>query len=135
MNHRKKTLDYVAFILISLSAVYLVFIVLTSSITFSWEHYVGLVFLVVTGVGFKLNHNIGVLLLGLMILLGLIGFLSFSPAISSYFLEVGPGDSKFTILKFQPIFLIWLIMHLVFSNRYYFGIATREYWKHIGEKI
>ena len=85
--------------------------------------------LVIVSIGFLLNHKIGVLISGLTIILGLFGLLSFSPTITTTIF--GIGEQKITLLRFQPIFVLWATIHFILSGRYYVGIVNKKYWEDI----
>ena len=85
--------------------------------------------LVIATITILKNHKIGVLVLGLTIILGLIGLLSFSPAITTT--SFGIGEQKITLLRFQPIFVLWATIHFILSGRYYVGIVNKKYWENI----
>jgi hypothetical protein len=70
----------------------------------------------------------GVLFLGLTLIAGLFSILSFSPAISTSYLYKRIGDAEIPLFYGQPIFLLWLFLHFIFSTRQYIGIGTKRYW-------
>jgi hypothetical protein len=85
--------------------------------------------LLLTIVTFFRNHKIGVVTLGVVLLTGLIGLLSFSAAITISTHSVGIDGVYVPLFIGQPVFLLWFLIHLVISGRYYFGIGTKKYWR------
>jgi hypothetical protein len=127
-NKIKNLLDFIPFIILVISALFLLYKILTSNIVLSFEHYIGLLFLlIITGLFIK-KHKLGVLALGLTIFLGLIKLISFSPYITFYSFGGSLNDQNLGDLKIQGIFILWLILHIVLSGRHYYGILTKKYW-------
>jgi hypothetical protein len=92
-------------------------------------HYVGLSLVSVTTILFFINHKLGVVLLGVTILTGLIGFASVNAAVSTSYIGIGSFE-----INFSAEFLIWAIIHAIISGRHYVGIATADYWDEIFDK-
>src|SRR6476620_10429076 len=92
---RKKLLDFIPFVILLVSAVYLCITMSSSDWVFQLQHYIGLIFLAIVAVGFFKHHKPGVLLLGLCLLLGLVGLLSFSPELYTVSLYKTVGESSF----------------------------------------
>ena len=122
-------MDFIPLIILFVSASYLMWTFLDGQILFIWKHYLGFLMLVIVSIGFLLNHKIGVLISGLTIILGLFGLLSFSPTITTTIF--GIGEQKITLLRFQPIFVLWATIHFILSGRYYVGIVNKKYWEDI----
>jgi hypothetical protein len=127
----KKKLDFIPLIILIVSACYLLWVYFDGQVLFIWKHILGFVLLPISCVLFFKYHKLGVLFLGLIILLGLFGVLSFSPAISTITIGKTIGESDIPLLFFQPIFLLWAVIYFVISGRYYVGILAKEYWKNI----
>jgi len=125
----KKKMDFIPLIILFVSASYLMWTFLDGQILFIWKHYLGFLMLVIVSIGFLLNHKIGVLISGITIILGLFGLLSFSPTITTTIF--GIGEQKITLLRFQPIFVLWATIHFILSGRYYVGIVNKKYWEDI----
>jgi hypothetical protein len=128
----KKRLDYLPYTVLILSAVYLIYSRISGDILLQLRHVAGLVLLPLPAVLFFYRHKLGVLSLGLVILSGLVGGISYSPAIHTitFGKSLNNGDS-FPLLYFQPIFLLWALLHFTLSGRYYTGIASKKYWENI----
>jgi hypothetical protein len=106
----------------------------TTNIVLQNEHYIGLIFLVITAVLFIIRHKLGVLSLGLTLWLGLINVLSYSAVITFYFFGGSINGHSSPDIKIQAIFLVWLVIHFIVSGRHYVGIATKQYWKNLFNK-
>jgi hypothetical protein len=87
-----------------------------------------LIFLVVAVVLFYVKHLYGVLFIGVTLIVGLVGLLSYSPAITAYTFGVGNSENGVSVLRFQPIFLLWVVIYFVTSGRHFVGLASRKYW-------
>jgi hypothetical protein len=128
----KKFLDFLPLLALLVSAIVLLVPRFSNDILLQKRHITGLVLLPIAFILLFFRHKIGVLVTGLIILLGLFGALSYSPAISTmtFGKSLDEGDSL-PLLYFQPIFLLWLVLHIVVSGRYYTGIASKRYWENI----
>jgi hypothetical protein len=125
----KKGLDFLPLIILSISAGILIWTVATSETMVVWKHIAGLSLLPVNSFFFYRQHKTGVLISGLILFLGLFNCLSFSPVIHTLAIFKDIGDYKIPLFYGQPIFFLWLTIHLVVSGRYYVGITTKKYWK------
>ena len=123
----RKKLDFIPLIILFITALYLVYSYFTSDILFIWKHYVGFCMLSITTLLFLKNHKLGILSLGITLILGLFSLLSFSPAITTIY----AGVSKIDLIRFQPMFVLWSVIHFILSGRYYVGIANSKYWNNL----
>jgi hypothetical protein len=128
----KVYLDYIPFLILIVSAVILLIKVNSSDILLRWKHYVGILFLIIIAILFYVRHLFGVLFLGLTLIIGLIGLLSYSPVITTTSFGFGSGgEGSIYLLRFQPVFLLWLILYFILSGRHFVGIASNKYWKEV----
>jgi hypothetical protein len=127
----RKKLDYLPLMALIISALYLLFIVITDNLLLRFKQKVGLILLILPIVLFYRNHKLGVLSTGLIILLGLFGLLSYNLTIVTVTLTKSFGNLNVPFLFFQPIFIIWGILHFGLSGRYYIGVLSRRYWAEI----
>ncbi len=131
----KNFLDFVPLIILTISAIVLVWTVFSTDIVFMWKHIVGLSFLPIIFLTFRRRHKIGVLILGLTLLIGLLSLLSYSPAVTTSTWTIGKNANyQFPIFYGQPIFLLWLIIHFILSGRHYVGIGRNKYWQELLNK-
>ena len=127
-----KSLDYFPLIILFISVILLLIKVTTGNAFLHWKHIVGLCLLPVNTFLFFRNHKTGVVALGITLSLGLSGLISYSPAITTATSYISIGDgSPFTIFYGQPVFLLWLVIHLAVSFRQYIGIGTKQYWQEL----
>ncbi|MBL7733098.1 MAG: hypothetical protein JNM88_18145 [Chitinophagaceae bacterium] len=134
-NQIKNLSDFVPLIILTISAIILVWTIMTTEYVFQWKHIVGLCFLPIIFIAFRLRHKVGVLVSGLTLLLGLVSLLSYSPAVTTTILTFGKNeDSQIPVFYGQPIFLLWLLIHFIVSGRHYVAIATKKYWQEIFSK-
>jgi len=128
----KRLLDYIPYSALIISAIFLVYSRINGEILFQIRHIIGLILIPIPFLLFNYRHKIGVLFLGFMLIIGLFGAISYSPAITTTTVGKGlsNGDS-FTFLYFQPIFLLWICLHFIVSGRYYTGILSKKYWDNI----
>jgi len=135
MNRKIRVyLDFIPLLILFISAAFLVRAAATSEILLQKRHYVGLIFLVLTTTLFFVRRLFGVLFLGLTLLLGLIGVLSYSPGIITTSFGFGDGENGVTLVRFQPIFLLWIVVYFTVSWRHIVGIGTRKYWNEVKNK-
>jgi len=128
----KQLLDSIPLVIL-IYALWLTWLVISGEIGFIWKHILGLVLLPVIYYLFIRNHKLGILGLGSLIIIGLFGFISYTPSTVIQTLYWMPSDIKIPIFYGQPIFVLWLTIHLILSFRYYIGIATRKYWQNFNE--
>lgn len=131
----KHYLDFVPFSILTVAASLLIWYIASSAIALSWKHYVGLFVLPINYFMFWKNHQLGVIVLGFTLLLGLIGLLSYDAAITTIALSIGNENASIPIFFGQPIFLLWLAIHFGLSSRHYIGILTKPYWQQIASSI
>jgi hypothetical protein len=124
-------LDYIPLVILLASAALLIWSVVNDGIVLNWKHYIGLVVLPVCVVLFMARHLYGVLFLGVMLIAGLIGLLSYSIGITTTSFGLGDPDDGITLVRFQPIFLLWLVIYFVVSGRHIVGIGTKKYWEEV----
>jgi hypothetical protein len=74
----KKVLDLLVYVGICIWAVVSVITMATSNYVIQWQHYLGLIFLLFNAVVFYKNHQIGTLFLGVILLLAILGIVSFN---------------------------------------------------------
>ncbi len=122
-------LDFVPLIILTISAISLVWTVATTDKGFLWKHYVGLAVLPLNYFLLYKHHKTGVIGLGVTLFIGLLSLLSFSPSVttSTYFINI--SNTKIPFFYGQQIFLLWLLIHFIVSGRHYVAIATKKYWQ------
>jgi len=125
-------LDYIPLVILIISAIILIITTISNGTGLLWKHVTGLLVLPIN-IGFFLwRHKIGVLALGVTIILGLVGFLSYSYTISTNTIYFGKSENfKIPIFYGQSIFLLWLLIHFIISVRHYIGIGTKKYWSEL----
>lgn len=127
--------DFVPLIILTISAIVLVWTAITTDTGFLWKHIMGLLVLPLNYFAFWWRHKIGVLALGLTLIVGLLSLLSYSHAVTTSTWTIGKSaDSQIPIFYGQPIFLLWLLIHLIVSGRNYVAIATKKYWQDLFNK-
>lgn len=124
-------LDFVPIVILTISAINLVWTIFNTDTVFAWKHYLALFILPINYFLFWWKHKLGVVGLGLTIILGLLSFLSFDPAISTYTVSMGKEGVSIPVFYGQPIFLLWFIIYFVLSVRHYVGVLTQKYWQEL----
>ncbi|MBI5372831.1 MAG: hypothetical protein HZA79_12485 [Sphingobacteriales bacterium] len=131
----KNLLDFVPLIILTISAIVLLWAVITKDVGLLRKHIVGLCVLPIILLAFVWRHKAGVLVLGLILLSGLLSLLSYSPSVTTSALTIGRGaDDQIPVFYGQPLFLLWLLIHFIFSARHYVAIATKKYWRDLLKK-
>lgn len=132
----KNYLDFIPLVIVTICAINLVWVVMTTDIVFSWKHIVGLLFLPINYFLFFKNHKVGVVGLGLTLFIGMVSLLSFSPAIEITTFIIGKTeDFQIPIFYGQTIFLLWLLIHFIVSGRFYVGVLTKKYWQDLTQEF
>lgn len=130
----KNLLDFIPLIILIGYTIVLFWTVAKTDIIFSTEHYIGIILLLITTVFFFFKHRLGVLLLGVTLLLGLFKIVAYTAAITFHSFGGSINGHSSPEIKIQSIFILWLIIHIVISNRHYVGIVKKEYWQDIFNK-
>jgi hypothetical protein len=127
--YSRKQVDYIPLFIFFIAQGYLLYVSLKEGVSLQWPHYAGFIMTLICFIFFLFSHRIGVLLTGCICILGVPGIIAFSPAITSFFVDLTIAKNPVRIIRFQPTFIIWLCLHLLVSGRYYNGILSRSYWK------
>ncbi len=130
----KNLLDFVPLIILTVYAIILGWTVTDLDTEFLWQQIVGLIFLPLNYFLFWWRHKVGVIGLGLTLLIGLFGLLSYSHSIAITKYWVGSGNTSIPIFYGQTVFLLWLLIHFIVSGRHYVGIVTKKYWQELFDK-
>ena len=125
----KTLLDYIPLLILTASAVMLVAETLISQTGLFWKHYIAFAVLPINYALFAWRHKAGVIALGLTLLIGLVGLLSYNQYIFIAKASIGFDGDYLPVFAGQPIFLLWLIIHFAVSGRHYVGIASKRYWE------
>ncbi len=131
----KNLLDFVPLTILTVNAGVLIWTISTTNIILQSEHYIGLTLLVMTILASIKTHKLLVLLLGLIILLGVFKIVSFSAIIMYYAIGGSLNGHSSGDIKIQPLFLLWLFIHLLVSGRHYIGIFTTKYWRDLFDAL
>lgn len=126
-DKRKNLSDFIPLLALTVSAFILVGNIAETYTSFLWNHIAGLIILPSIYLVFWWRHKTGVVTLGFAIILGVLGVISYSYSLVTvgYFVRVSNTELRFIC---QPIFLLWLAIHLIVSNRHYRGVWTKQYW-------
>lgn len=127
-NKIRRLLDFIPLVILIVYAFILILTVSTSDYILTWRNIVYLILLIINCLVFFKQHKVGVLTLGLTLLLGLLGIISYVPALTFTTVSLAVNNSSATF-RADPIFILWLLIHFIFSGRYYFGILTKRYWQ------
>ncbi len=122
-----KYLDYIPLIILFISSIVLLVKVVNQDYSLWWKNYIGFLMLAIIILTFVFKHQVGVLMLGLTLFLGLFNLITFNPLNETF----STGIGNVTLFKGNPIFLLWLIIYFVLSGRYYVGILTKAYWQNL----
>jgi hypothetical protein len=100
---------------------------INSNVNLVWQHYLGIIFIILDIILFYKNHQLGVIFLGTTLLFSLITLLSFNVGLVTNSLHV--TSARIPVFYGNAISLVWLILHFILSGRYYVGIVTKKYWQ------
>ena len=99
-------LEYIPLIIILVYTFFLFKATADDGILLVWKNYIGFIFLAATITLFFVRHLFGVLALGLTLVLGFLGILSYSPGIWTMSIRLGDGaiaaDGNTPYLLFSP---------------------------------
>lgn len=128
MNDRiKYYLDFIPLLIVVIYAGFSIGTMIDHGYNLQWQHYLGIALLVIDIIILLKYHQLGIILFGFILLSGLFTLVSFDVGLNV--------DSLFITSEKIPVFwgnamcLLWLMIHLIFSFRYYVGIATKDYWR------
>ena len=127
-------LEYIPLIIILVYTFFLFKATADDGILLVWKNYIGFIFLAATITLFFVRHLFGVLALGLTLVLGFLGILSYSPGIWTMSIRLGDGAIEINSLPFQPIFLLWIAIYFIVSWPHVVGIGTKKYWDEVKSK-
>jgi hypothetical protein len=91
------------------------------------QHYLGITLLLLNIIILFKFHQLGIILFGFILVAGMLTLVSFDVGlrVDSFFITA----AKIPVFWGNAMCLLWLIIHLIFSFRYYVGILTRDYWQ------
>jgi hypothetical protein len=124
----KRASDFIPLIILLVYAIMLSWTLITTNYAFVWRNVAGLIVLPITLLGFYRQHRMGVLFLGMTLLLGLFGLLSYSLGLTRATVSLSINDFRIEFWG-QPIFFLWLVLHFILSGRYYVGVLSKKYWQ------
>jgi len=130
----KQLIDLIPLVLLIVLALISLIEMIAKNYIPQWQHYLGLILLVINILIIIKHHQKGVLFLGLVLILALINIVSFNAGIIGSSLYWTPFSIKIPLFSGNPIILLLLILHFVLSGRFYFGILTNQYWKKLFER-
>ena len=126
MKHltRKQIIDLIPLVILIITAAFSWIHMFTHHIVIKWQHYLGLVFLVLIILVLTKNHQAGVLLTGATTLIAAFGIISFDIGISKTYLSFGNSESSLLFYFGNPVMFLWFILHTILSFRIYIGILS-----------
>ena len=130
-KREKRLLDALPLLILTGYMIHTVWSRFSQDILLTWHHWLALILLAFTHICFRKKNRLGVLATGLTILAGLFGAAQFSPGVRFTSFYWSPGDLDIPLFYGQPVFFIWLGLHLLLSGSYYEGILRRKYWKEL----
>lgn len=125
---RSRLLDVVPVLILTGFLIHTIWVRFDQGILLSWHHWLALALTAGCQICFRKNNQLGVLTTGICLLAGLTGLAQFSPGVSFSSFHWTPGSADIPLFYGQPVFLIWLGLHLLLSGRYYNGVLQRKYW-------
>ncbi len=130
-SRTKKILDYLPFLFILAYTIYEWIKYYQEGTIINWRTWIGIVFLISIFVCYFKNHQLSILLTGLMCVLGICGLISLSPAITRG--TFGTSFLNFTLG--DPIFIAFFLLHWMLSFRWYAGVFSIQYWRDLKTKL
>lgn len=127
----KRLLDYIPVVVLAILVSDMTYAWINDNIMLTYRHWLGIAFFTTTCIVVIINHQLGVLILGLTLIMGLFGITQYSRGVSITSVYWTPFDAKITLFYGVPSFLFWLSLHFVLSGRYYVGIFTMKYWNNL----
>jgi hypothetical protein len=129
----KYCFDFVPIVLLIFYTGYSIGTMLNNDYALQWQHYLGIAFLIVDLIVLIKHHQLGAVLFGLILLLGLINIVSFDVGLKTTTFHI--TSAKIPIFLGNAMCLLWFIIHLTISFRYYVGIVTKKYWTDMLNKV
>lgn len=134
-KRRPRLLDIVPLLILTGLIIHTLWVRFDQGILFAWQHWLALVLVFFSFISFQKSNQLGVLATGLTILAGLFGAAQFSPGVRFSSFHWTSGTFDIPLFYGQPVFFIWLGLHLLLSGSYYEGILQRKYWKEMMEEL
>jgi hypothetical protein len=134
MNKSKarQLLDFIPLIMLLIAAIDLIWTLATTNLIIVWMNIVGLIILPINILIFLWRHKIGVIAMGVTFLLGFFELLSFFPGTRTF--SFGFTANQYgndLAIRAQPSYLLLLLLQILISHRYFFGIASKKYWDNL----
>jgi hypothetical protein len=127
--YNNKYFDFIPLFGFFIAQVYLLYVLAGGEVALQWPHFTGFIVTILCCILFIFSHRGGALFTGCICVLGVLGLVSFTPAISVFYFDITIAKHPFRIIRFQPVFVIWFSLHLVISGKHYNGILSRAYWR------
>jgi hypothetical protein len=130
---KKYYFDFIPLIIILISSIVSIWTMVESNINILWQHYLGIVCILITVFLLIKNHQLGIIFLGVTLFLSLLTIISFNVGIVTNYLSL--TSARIPIFYGNALSLVWLILHLILSFRYYVGISTKKYWQQLIKRV
>ncbi|MFB6455038.1 hypothetical protein ACE38W_07215 [Chitinophaga sp. Hz27] len=118
----KKILPYISLLVISCLMAYSIYEVATTQYCFTYEHYIGLVLILVALIAIPFNQTVNRYATFVVLLLSTFGQAAFTTTISRTSIWGGISNAKLTIVL-QPYCLLLLILFLIFNWEWFKGLV------------
>ena len=125
-------LDYVPFLFLCVLEIVAACRYLSADISPVGTYYTEMAALACTAYCFYRKHALGVLATGLTLMAGIWGLVSYSVTHTVLSFTFGwkvAGNATIGTPGIHPYFLLYLLVHLFISGKYYVGVLSREYWQ------
>lgn len=132
-NPVKYYLDFIPLLTVVLYTAFSIGTMINNENNLEWQHCFGIALLIIDIIILFKYHQLGIIIFGFILLLGLLTLVSFDVGIVTNTLHLTAAEIP--VFWGNAMCLLWLIIHLIFSFRYYVGIATKEYWKKLFKEI
>ena len=123
----KYWLDFIPLLFVVLYVGYSVITMWSNNIVLQAQHYLAIAFIMLDVIILIKHHQSGLILFGFILLSGLFNIVSFDVGVVRHSADI--TAARLPIFRGNATCLLLLVIHFIFSFRYYVGILTKSYWK------
>lgn len=114
----KRNIYLVPLLIVIIEILYAIYIVLSTDIVFGSKHYLGFLFAAICVICSIFNKGIGIYLTGIMLLIGTLNIVAFTPAIEAYSFGFVINDKSAMSIKIQLFSFLIFLLYLILNGKF-----------------